>query len=368
MGKDHVSRYRVGIIGLGRISSTIDDEVEGNPMVMLPYAHAACFREVDEVEIVAAADPFDEQREAFGQRWGVDRLYADYREMLEREKLDIVSVATSAKPRPEIVKTCAAAGLKGIYAEKPIAFSLAEADDMVAVCDANNVSLAVGCTRRWDAWWRMTRQLIADGKIGRVLQVNASWNAAISHNGSHLIDLIRYLVGDEDVSWVFGESEDDAIAASDDDHRINGYLAFAGGTRAFIRTWQNGAGDGAVEIIGETGAIRSVANGSNIEWLQKTPDRVIAVRPIPRPQRIDAPGVTAIRDLVACIETGKKPECSGIDGIRALEIAIALRESHRRGGVKIDLPIMDRSLRIQSAETLRGDLPVAMQRKAAAKA
>jgi predicted dehydrogenase len=361
-----MSRYRVGIIGLGRISSTIDDEVQGNPMVMLPYAHTACFREVDAVEVVAAADPFDEQRAAFGERWGVTRLYADYREMLEKEHLDIVSVATSAKPRPEIVKVCAAAGVKGIYAEKPIALSLAEADEMVAACDANNVALAVGCTRRWDAWWQMVRKLIADGQIGRVLQVNASWNAAISHNGSHLIDLVRFLVGDDEVIWVFGESEDDAIAATDDDHRMNGYLAFAGGTRAFIRTWQSGVGDGAVEIIGETGVIRTVANGTQIEWLQKTADGVIAIRPIPRPQRIEAPGVTAIRDLVAGIETGKKPECSGIDGIRNLEIAVALRESHRRGGVKVQLPIGDRSLRILSAETLRGDLPVAMQRKAAA--
>jgi predicted dehydrogenase len=361
-----MTRYRVGIIGLGRISSTIDDEVLGNSVVMLPYAHTACFREVDAVEVVAAADPFEEQRTAFGERWGIDRLYADYREMLEKENLDIVSVATSAKPRPAIVKVCAEAGVKGIYAEKPIALSLAEADDMVATCNAHGVALAVGCTRRWDVFWQMARKVIADGGIGRVLQVNASWNAAISHNGSHLIDLVRYLVGDDEVTWVFGESEDDAVAATDDDHRMNGYLAFAGGTRAYIRTWQSGVGDGAVEVIGETGSIRTVANGSQMEWLQRTPDGMISSRPLPRPQRILSPGVTAIHDLIAGIETGKKPECSGIDGIKALEIAVALRESHRRGGVKVTLPVEDRSLRILSAETLRGDLPVAMQRKAAA--
>ncbi len=52
---------------------------------MLPYSHTACFREVREVEVVAGADPFEEQRDAYGARWGIDRLYADYREMLENE-------------------------------------------------------------------------------------------------------------------------------------------------------------------------------------------------------------------------------------------------------------------------------------------
>jgi predicted dehydrogenase len=233
------------------------------------------------------------------------------------------------------------------------------------VCAANNVTLAVGCTRRWDAWWQMARTMIVDGKIGDVLHVNAHLDAAISHNGSHLLDLVRYLVGDE-VSWVFGESESDDLAQTDDDHRINGYLAFHNGTRAFVRTWQNGVGNGAIEVIGTEGTIRTVANGSEMEWLQKTSDGVITRRPVPRPQRIEAPGVTAIRDLIVGIETGKKPECAGTDGVLNLEIAIALRESHRNGGTRVTLPLTNRSLEIRSAETLRGDLPVAMQRRLAA--
>lgn len=356
-----MSRYRVGIIGLGRISSTIDDEVQGHPAVMLPYAHTACFREVPEVEVVAGADPFDTQREAFGERWGVRNLYADYREMVEREQLDIVSIATSAKPRPEIVQTVAAMGVRAIYAEKPIAFTLAEADAMVRACAEHNVVLAIGCTRRWDAWWGMARQLIAEGQIGNVLQVNAHGEAAISHNGSHLIDLVRYLVGDDPVSWVFGEAESDDAAASDDDLRMNGYLAFANGTRAFLRTWPSGASNWTVDVIGETGTLRATGNGSDIEWWQPADRGILTRRPIPRPQRIESPGVRAVRDLVACIETGKQPECSGEDGVAALEVAIALRESHRQGGCRVALPLIDRTLGIRSAETLRGDTPVRLR-------
>jgi predicted dehydrogenase len=356
-----MSRYRVGIIGLGRISSTIDDEVQGHPAIMLPYAHTACFREVPEVEVVAGADPYESQREAFGERWGIQHLYGDYREMIQEQQLDIVSIATSAKPRPEIVKTVAAMGVRAIYAEKPIAFTLAEADDMVRACAEHNVVLAVGCTRRWDPWWAMARHIIAEGQIGTVLQINAHGEAAISHNGSHLIDLVRFLVGDEDISWVFGEAESDEAAGADDDLRMNGYIAFANGTRAFLRTWPSGASNWTVDIIGETGTLRATGNGSDIEWWQPADRGILTRRPIPRPQRIESPGVRAVRDLVACIETGRKPECDGEDGIAALETAIALRESHRQGGCRVALPITDRTLGIRSMETLRGDVPVRLR-------
>jgi predicted dehydrogenase len=208
----------------------------------------------------------------------------------------------------------------------------------------------------------MTRKLIADGEIGRVLQVNIHGNAGISHNGSHLIDLVRFLTGNVPISWVFGEAESDELAATDDDLRVNGYIAFEDGSRCFIRTWPSGAGDWTVDVIGETGTLKSTANGSDIEWWRQAGKGVLTRSQIPRPQRIKSPGVNAVYDIIQAIETGKKPECAGVDGVAALECAIALRESHRAGGKRIDLPLLDRSLGIRSAETLRGDLPVAMRR------
>lgn len=74
-------------------------------------------------------------------------------------------------------------------------------------------------------------------------------------------------------------------------------------------------------------------------------------------------GLTIIEDVVSAIETGRPPKCSGDDGLAALETAIALRESHRRGGVKVHLPLKDRSLLIHSTETLHGDTPVRVRRQ-----
>jgi predicted dehydrogenase len=360
-----VTTYRTAIIGLGRIASTIDDEVQGNSAVMLPFSHMGCFRAVAEIDVVAGADPHPLQRDDFSRRWGVERVYADYRELLERERPEIVSVATSAKPRPGIVIDCARAGVRAILAEKPLAPSLAEADAIVAACRERGVVLAVGCTRRWDAYWNAARDLIDRGEIGRVLQVNAFGQSALSHNGSHLMDLVRYLAGG-DVAWVVGEMESDERAAGDDDLMGNGYLAFANGVRAFVRSMPSGAANWQFEVIGETGRVRSIANGSELEWWTTLPDGTPARRVFPRPQRIESMGVRLVRDLVACLETGKEPNCRGEDGVAVLELAIALRESHRRGNGRVDLPIADRTLMIRSAETLHGETPAGLRRRASA--
>jgi len=352
--------YRAGIIGLGRIASTMDDLHQGHHFIALPFAHMPCLLEIPNVEVVAGSDPFGPQRDSFASRWGVENLYSDYREMLANERLDVVTVATNASPRHDIVMAAIEAGVRGIYAEKPMALTLADADDMVNAAEQRGVALAVGCTRRSDPWWKQVKHLIDAGELGTIMQINAMGDSPISLNGSHLIDLVRFLANDE-VAWVFGESESDAAAAGDDDHRLNGYLAFRNGARAFLRTMPSGALDWSCDVIGDRGTIRVTGNGANFEWLTMSKDWVVTSRALPRPQRFKSPGVMAFLDLLDAIEIGRKPVCSGADGRAALEIAVAMRESHRRGGVRVDLPLDDRSLGIRSADVMRGDLPVALQ-------
>jgi predicted dehydrogenase len=361
-----MARYRVALIGLGRIASTIDDEVQGHPSVLLPYAHMACYREVPAVEVVAGADPFAEQREAFRQRWGITALYSDYRAMLDREKPDIVSVCTFAKPRPDIVADCARAGVKAIFAEKPIAFSLAEADAMIAICKEYGAKLAINCTRHYDALWNRARVLIDAGEIGSVLQVTAYGRSGISHNGSHLLDLVRYLAGGE-TSWVFGEVESDEKAATDDDLMGNGYLAFDNGARAFVRMMPTGGAEWDVEVVGERGGFRRRHDRIEMAYwqVQSGPRHETITREFPNPQHLQSMHLRAVLDLVECLDTGREPRCRGEDGRAVLEIALALRESHRQGGRRVALPLMDRTLAIRSSETLQGDLPVALRRNQA---
>ena len=360
---------RAAVIGLGRMGSTYDDEMTTGGSVFLPYAHAPSYVATPGVELVAGADPHEEQRTIFGERWGVatPHLYADYREMLATEQLDIVSVCTSTRLRAQIVIDAARAGVRAIWAEKPIALTLAEADAMVAVCREHGVALAINCARRWNPFFAQTRNLIETGALGDILQVNAFGQCGLSHNGSHLIDAVRFLAGGN-VAWLFGEMESDEAAAGEEDLMGNGYLAFDNGVRAFLRGMPTGPAFWEFDVIGSTARVRLVNNNANVEYTVMQPDgrgRTVPMQAaFPWPTVIEGTGVTIVRDLIHAIATGQPPRCSGEDGRAALEVAVALRESHRQGGCKIALPLDNRELGILSSELRSDAVPARVRRLA----
>ncbi|MGI8856460.1 MAG: Gfo/Idh/MocA family protein [Thermomicrobiales bacterium] len=363
---------RAAIIGLGRMGSTFDDEAGQYGRWQPPHAHAACFRAVPGVALVAGADPYGEQRAAFSAKWGVtpDHLYDDYHAMLARERPEIVSVCTTTTPRARIIHDIATAdvGVRAIWAEKPLAISLAEADEIVTVCRRAGILLAVGASRCWDATYNRMRELIDAGAIGQVLQVNGLGSCTLSHNGSHLLTLVRYLAGG-DCAWVSGHVHDDG---SDTDFAGNGYLQFDTGAQAFIRSLPCGAAEWEFDVIGTEGRLRALSDAEEVEFWQLAPPtlpgrRKEPVRRVfPRPAMARTANARIVEDILTGLATGKEPNCNGEAARQALEIAIALRESHRRGGARIELPLADRTLRIQSSETLHGDEPVALRRQRAA--
>ena len=117
-----MTRYRAGVIGhTGR----------GN------YGHNldTVYLGMDEIDLIAVADADPEGLAAAGERLSVDgnSCYQDYRNMLEQEQLDIVSVAPRwMDQKHDMVIAAAEAGVRGIFCEKPFAPTLAEADAMIA--------------------------------------------------------------------------------------------------------------------------------------------------------------------------------------------------------------------------------------------
>ena len=88
--------------------------------LFLPYCHAPSYVASPKTELVAGADLHAEQAEIFGERWELssDHIYSDYREMLEKENLDLVSICTTARVRSTIVQDVARSGVKGIWGRK----------------------------------------------------------------------------------------------------------------------------------------------------------------------------------------------------------------------------------------------------------
>ncbi len=364
-----MASFRAAVIGLGRIASTIDEEIEkyyGHP---LPFSHIGCYMEVPEIVLVGMADTWAEQREAVERKWDFKATYDDYKTMLRETKPDIVSVCTSTKPRADVVVEIATGGygVKAIWAEKPISISLEDADRMVAACRDAGIVLAVNCGRRWRDSYRQAVAMIDDGLVGDLLHVQALGNCGISHNGSHLLTTMTMLVGSR-AQWVMGEAEVHQ-SGPDDDFEAAGYVGFASGVRGYFRTFSNGPNEWSFDATGTDGMIRVIEDGRAIEhWvLDDPPDgmrkKASARRMLPPPLRHRSPGVNAIHDIIDCIESGGTPKCGGEDAREALELAIAARKSHELGGRRVELPLADRSLRIVPREVLMGDMPRAIARR-----
>ena len=361
--------YRAAVIGLGRMGNTFDDEITQGGSIFLPYCHAPSYAASPHTELAAGADPHAEQGAIFAARWGLSprRIYADHRRMLEEVRPDIVSVCTTARHRAAILQDVLNAGVKAILSEKPLTLSLAEADAVIDLCNRKGAVIAVNCGRRYNPFMSETRRMIQQGDLGEILQVTAYAQCHLSHNGSHAIDTMRYL-GGGDVSWVFGEMESDEIAAGEEDLMGNGYLAFDNGVRGFLRAMPTGMASWEFDVVGTEGRVRSLANGTDTQYYRLLPggprNRGVPGRaPFPLPTTIQGMGLTVIEELARGIESGEQPRCSAEDARKALEIAVALRESHRKGGRRVDLPLADRSPRLLSVEIGQDALPARIRRQ-----
>ena len=360
--------YRAAVIGLGRMGSTFDDEIRQGGQFFMPYCHAPTYVASPQTELVAGADPHAEQGAIFAERWGLEdrQIYADYREMLDVERPDFVSMCTTARLRAGIMIDAINAGVKAIWAEKPFTLSLAEADEVIELAARNGVAIAVNCSRRYNVFFTEARRMVEEGELGEILQITAYTRCTLSANGSHAIDTMRYLAGG-DVEWVFGEMESDEKAAADEDLMGNGYMAFNNGVRGFLRGTPTGAAQWEFDLIGTEGRVRSLAQGMETQYYRWVPGgprgrNLPARAPFPLPTTIPSMGFAVIEDLVHCIDSGEPPRCSDQDGRKALEIAIAMRESHRQGGCRMDLPLPDRSLRLLSSETANDSVPARIRR------
>ena len=365
--------YRAAVIGLGRMGSTFDDEIKQGGSIFLPYCHGPSYAASPHTELVTGADPHAEQGVIFAQRWGLSerQIYSDYREMLEAERPDFVSVCTTARHRAAILLDLIEAGVKAIWSEKPFTLSLAESDAVIDALQRKGVALAINCSRRYNPYMNETRRMVDAGELGEILQITAYTHCNLSHNGSHAIDAMRFLV-DGDVEWVFGEMESDEKAAGEEDLMGNGYLAFDNGVRGFLRAMPTGPAPWEFDLIGTEGRVRSLAQGLEREYTRWVPgglrkQGVPGTSPFPLPVNIHGMGLAVIEDLVQAVETGASTRCSAEDGRKSLEIAIALRESHRQGYRRVDLPLADRSLRMLSAEIAQDSLPARIRRMQTAK-
>ena len=343
-----MNRYRVAIVGLGRMASTIDDEVRDYPAITLPYSIAASCQEIDRIELAAGADILSEKREAFGQKWGVKALYEDYLEMIEKEKPDMVAICTKGELHAEMAVRVAEAGVPMIYLEKAMACSMKEADMVLDACQRNRVLFNTGVLRRFDSRYHKARELIQNGEIGQIKAVVHYAASNLLHGHIHSIDTIMYLLGDPTAKSVWGELRPRNMRIEnnrlDKDPSAIYHIEFEGGVEA----WTVPAGMWDFEIWGTGGCIRGMNNG--IDWAIRKPFKLSEKRTIFReatfPDReVCSATVAILEDLIDAHEAGR-PTLGNVEVThRATELCLAVAESHIQGK-RVELPLKNRELYI----------------------
>ena len=357
-------KYRVAVIGRTG---------KGN------YGHGldVVWKALDNVEIVAVADEDDRGRAAAAERLGARAAYADYRQLLDRERPQVVSVADRWLDRHrDMVVACARAGAS-VLLEKPFARTLAEADEMVTACEMHHVKLAIAHQTRYSPRLRVVRDLIGAGRLGDVLELRArgkedhrGGGEDLMVLGTHLMDLMRFLSGD--ARWCWASVTQGGRPATRADVRAGGegmgpvagdhtdaVYGFDRGTRGFFATHRARDGAGArfgLTVYGSKGVIQ-LTTGSlppvyfldDPSWFpghSKAAWQEVTSAGLGKPEPLQDGGLATgnvwiAKDLLAAIEEDRQPLGGLYDGRAALEMILAVYESHRVGAAA-DLPLRER--------------------------
>ncbi len=345
-------RYTAALIGCGRMGATIDDEVRGRPQQYIPYSHAAGYVAADRVDLVAAADLDPEQLAAARDRYDIPRGYEDYREMIETESPDIVSVATRPGPHLDMVRYAVERGVPAIYCEKPLCRSMAEADELVSICESSNVLFNLGVNRRFIPLYRTVRQHVGDGAIGELRSITGHVGAGSTlWSHSHFADLLLFFAGDPAVEWVQAEADCDTGDVDGDRLRTDpalsmGYVRFANGIRGYLT---RGSGI-EFEIDGTDGKIRTTNNG--LEASMRVPEgewNLLTETSFPTPEPRSGT-LGCIEELVGALD-GEADTSAPVEVAAAgHEICLGWLQSQLADGRRIELPLEDRSFSVEPGD------------------
>ncbi len=242
----------------------------------------------EHAELTAICGRNRTRAEELAGKYGVGRVYTDYRKMLNSGELDAAIVATPEDLHYPMVMTALDAGLH-IICEKPMAFTATEAREMLEKAEAVGVKHMVSFTNRWVPGYRHIKHLLETGYIGKPYQALFQWmvdwnlprtrylwyfdsqhaHGAASQMGAHIIDLARWYLGEivrvqanlrsfipviaEDGRTVTGEN-DTATLVLDFANRAQGIIHLSNISPAAHRLFETSQ---ITTLIGEEGSLRA---------------------------------------------------------------------------------------------------------------
>lgn len=348
------------------------------------YGHGldSVYHDLPNVQLVAIADADPSGLAKAGQRNKVTNLYADYRQMLAKEKPDLVSVAPRhTDQRVEMIQAVAAAGAH-VFSEKPLATDLADADVILETCETAGVKIAVAHQLRSLPPVRKLKEDLAAGKYGRLLRMRArgkedrrGGGEDLLVLGTHMMDLMCLFAGTP--HWVTGHVAVGDRDATIDDRQaptepigsvlgdsLTGTYGFDNGVRGFFDSQKGVARDTRVPFFVLLECDEATIQVRNGEVFIYPSSCIIAEDSVARQPklvwkklwiedwhftaehkerdmgtRLRLGNAIIVNDLIAAIEEDREPMVSGRGARDALEMIHGVYASHLAGGGRTAVPL-----------------------------
>lgn len=335
---------RYALIGCGRISPNHIAAARAN------HLEFAAICDIDEKMMSEKAAEFD-LREV--------RRYTDYHEMLERERPQLVAIATESGKHAAIALDCIEAGCNLII-EKPIALSMEDADEIVRKSREKGVKVCASHQNRFNKSIQKIRAALEQNRFGRMFYgtahirwcrdfeyySKAKWRGTWEQDGGalmnqciHNIDLLRWMMGDE-IDEVVGmtdrlnhpyiEAEDLGIALVK--FKNGAYGIIEGTTDLYPRNLEE-----TLYLFGEKGTVKAGGQSVNRieEWRfadQMDDPQKIIEEFAENPPNVYGYGHTPLyADVIDAIENDREPYINAEAGRRALELVLAIYKSAAEG-------------------------------------
>jgi myo-inositol 2-dehydrogenase / D-chiro-inositol 1-dehydrogenase len=251
-----------GKVKIGIIGSQFQADIHAASLQIAPY----------EAEAVAVASPTPGHAAAFGKRFGIPRVFTDYREMLNERDIEMVNICAPNSLHAQMAKDIAASG-KHIVCEKPLAMTIAEGEEMIAIAKRHGVLLMYGEELLFTPKYLKAKEMADAGAFGKIYlikqsekhfgphsewfwDVNRSGGGAFMDLGCHGIAFCYWFLCRSPITSVYCQmgthvhvgktkAEDDSLCI----------LEFANGATALIEnSWaRRGGMDDRIEVFGEAG-------------------------------------------------------------------------------------------------------------------
>jgi predicted dehydrogenase len=350
-----INPIRVAIVGCGRISDL----------------HQMGYRGRDDARIVAVCDTNKSRARKKAKEWGVEKVYMDYRQVLEAKEVDMVELLTPHHLHcPMTVQACQAG--KHVSVQKPMALNAAEADEMIAAAENAGMMLRVYETFVYYAPAVRARQMIEAGEIGDIRAirlhvstgtVDSSWKVPLSawlwrfnekqcgggplvfDHGYHLFSLAYFLGGPVErvYAWIDKTPISQAAGIVNIDAPAVIMFQYKSARRYGILDIEHTpkmrifsdyyADDNRIEVIGEKGMLfinRYTTKTVDLPELMLFKDGKTVSIPVEGVEWHDS-FIATTQDMIEKIKTGGQPRLDGPTGKAVLQFTLAALESASSG-------------------------------------